>query len=464
MSAGTAWDIEIADLGAAAALPPVALVATSEGRGSWRDRMWSVIPALDLAVMFTIATAMAAPGAMPVALAATSLVVLLARGAYESSLRTTVLDALPDRLVAAAAGAAVAAAVHIYIEGRQVPPLGMLIALMAAGAAGLLLVRCATVLAFRAAGSSARPTAIVIGEGRVADDVARHLSDDRACGLRPVALHGLADLPAAVRRHCAQHLVIAFSEQRDEQLAAVAREGERLGLRVWVVPRLFDLVNHRGSYSAVGGLPVIGLRAIRRDDWRFVVKHAIDRLAAVLLLLATAPVLVLCALAVRLDSPGPALFRQRRVGCDGRVFQILKFRSMCPGAPTSAAGLRLLAQTAPGGVEGTDRRTLVGAFLRRTSLDELPQLFNVLRGEMSLVGPRPERPEFVEAFRPLARYDERHRVRSGITGWAQVHGLRGKTSITDRVAYDNHYIEHFSLWLDVKTLILTVLAVFRSAE
>jgi lipopolysaccharide/colanic/teichoic acid biosynthesis glycosyltransferase len=120
---------------------------------------------------------------------------------------------------------------------------------------------------------------------------------------------------------------------------------------------------------------------------------------------------------------------------------------------------------APGGVEGVDRRTAVGQVIRRTALDELPQLFNVLRGEMSLVGPRPERPEFVELFRhEVARYGDRHRVRSGITGWAQVHGLRGKTSLAERVEWDNYYIAHWSLGLDLKILLLTVLALFRGAE
>jgi lipopolysaccharide/colanic/teichoic acid biosynthesis glycosyltransferase len=121
--------------------------------------------------------------------------------------------------------------------------------------------------------------------------------------------------------------------------------------------------------------------------------------------------------------------------------------------------------TAPGGVEGTDRRTVMGRLMRRLSIDELPQLFNVLRGEMSIVGPRPERPEFVELFeRRVDRYEDRHRVKSGITGWAQVHGLRGKTSLSDRIEWDNYYIENWSLWLDLKILLMTVSAVFRAVE
>src|SRR5438105_3669697 len=151
-------------------------------------------------------------------------------------------------------------------------------------------------------------------------------------------------------------------------------------------------------------------------------------------------------------------------GRDGRPFDLLKFRSM--QLPADARGgsesLMLPDDTAPGGVEGSDRRTAVGRLMRRLSIDELPQLFNVLRGDMSMVGPRPERPEFVELFeRRVTRYDDRHRVKSGITGWAQVHGLRGKTSLSDRIEWDNYYIENWSLKLDLKILLLTISAVFR---
>jgi lipopolysaccharide/colanic/teichoic acid biosynthesis glycosyltransferase len=160
-------------------------------------------------------------------------------------------------------------------------------------------------------------------------------------------------------------------------------------------------------------------------------------------------------------------FRQRRVGRDGRPFDLLKFRSMrMPGdARGEKAAVLLPDDTAPGGVEGADRRTAVGRLMRRLSIDELPQLLNVLRGEMSIVGPRPERPEFVELFeRRVQGYEDRHRVKSGITGWAQVHGLRGKTSLSDRIEWDNYYIENWSLKLDLKILIMTISAVFRPVE
>src|SRR5918998_6615365 len=192
------------------------------------------------------------------------------------------------------------------------------------------------------------------------------------------------------------------------------------------------------------------------DGLRFAAKHALDRVIASIAIVLLAPLGAAITLAVKLSSPGPILFSQVRVGRDGQVFRMLKFRTMRIGPPTPVEFVTV-PDCAPGGVEGVDRRTAVGRFLRRTSLDELPQLFNVLRGEMSIVGPRPERPEFVELFeRRIDRYDDRHRVKSGITGWAQVHGLRGQTSIADRAEWDNYYIENFSLWLDAKILLMTV--------
>jgi lipopolysaccharide/colanic/teichoic acid biosynthesis glycosyltransferase len=194
------------------------------------------------------------------------------------------------------------------------------------------------------------------------------------------------------------------------------------------------------------------------------VKYALDRVAAALLLVLLAPVLLAAAAAVYLSMGRPLLFRQVRIGRDGLEFEILKFRSMKLPTPEQLdAQARAIAEGLPGGVEGFDRRTRVGTFLRRTSLDELPQLLNVLAGHMSIVGPRPERPEYVSRFeREIRRYGERHRVKAGITGWAQVHGLRGKTSIADRAEWDNWYVENFSLWLDVRILAMTAMAVLTA--
>ena len=185
-------------------------------------------------------------------------------------------------------------------------------------------------------------------------------------------------------------------------------------------------------------------------------------MVALLALIALSPVLLSLALALRVTSPGPVIFRQRRVGRDGAVFELLKFRTMLTASDdrfTPQAG------AAPGGIEGADRRTRIGRWLRASSLDELPQLVNVLKGEMSLIGPRPERPEFAEQFaREIADYDDRHRVRSGITGWAQANGLRGQTSIADRVELDNYYINNWSPELELRTLALTFAEVVQLRE
>jgi lipopolysaccharide/colanic/teichoic acid biosynthesis glycosyltransferase len=210
---------------------------------------------------------------------------------------------------------------------------------------------------------------------------------------------------------------------------------------------------------------VLGNRVWGPRSRRFAVKWGVDRTVAAVALLLVVPVLLVAAVATWLSLGRPIFFRQVRVGRDGRRFEMLKLRSMreCRGR-TPTAALELPPDTAPGGVEGPDRRTRVGAFLRRTSIDELPQLINVLKGDMSLVGPRPERPEFVGLFEErVHRYADRHRVKPGITGWAQVNGLRGRTSLAERVERDNFYIENWSLWLDVKILLLTPLAVVRSA-
>ncbi|WCB96923.1 UDP-glucose:undecaprenyl-phosphate glucose-1-phosphate transferase [Baekduia alba] len=191
-------------------------------------------------------------------------------------------------------------------------------------------------------------------------------------------------------------------------------------------------------------------------------KYLVGRCIAFVALLAIAPILIGLTLAVRLTSRGPVLFRQRRVGQDGELFEMLKFRSM---RVADAAGFVPVAGAAPGGVEGVDRRTPIGRFIRRTSLDELPQLWNVVRGDMCLVGPRPERPEHVERFSvDVPGYGNRHRVRVGLTGLAQVNGSRGASCIATRAEMDNAYIDGWSLGLDIRILGRTAGAVLRGAE
>jgi exopolysaccharide biosynthesis polyprenyl glycosylphosphotransferase len=333
-----------------------------------------------------------------------------------------------------------------------------------------------------------KPT-LIVGAGKIGAQVERRLREQPELGLEPVGyidafpsnqnklpreipiLGGPDELEEIAERVGAKHVVVAFLSSRgsDAKLVQLVRRCDDLDLEVSLVPRLFEAINVRVNLEHIGGMPIYRLRAVRPRGWQFAVKYVIDRLAAGVFVLLLSPILLLCALAIKLSSRGPVFYRQRRVGRDGRPFDLLKFRSMRGEAddPSENPNVSVLlpSDTAPGGIEGDDRRTLLGRLLRRTSLDELPQLFNVLKGDMSIVGPRPERPQFVEMFeRRIERYDDRHRVKAGITGWAQVHGLRGKTSLSDRIELDNFYIENWSLRLDLKILVMTLGAIFYPAE
>jgi exopolysaccharide biosynthesis polyprenyl glycosylphosphotransferase len=326
----------------------------------------------------------------------------------------------------------------------------------------------------------ATPT-LIVGAGVVGEHLVKRLINEPAYGLRPVGyidadpmsnpersgserlpvLGHVDDLPAAVQRTGARRVIVAFSSEPDHVLVDKVRECDRLGVEVSLVPRLFESVNARAALDHVGGVPLLTLRPTDPLGWQFAVKHGVDRVVALMALVALSPIMLAVMAAVRLSSPGPILFRQRRVGRDGYEFDVLKFRTMREVAD-AAQRFELPAGVAPGGVEGEDRRTRVGRVLRSWSLDEVPQLINVVRGDMSLVGPRPERPEYVERFsRDVSRYADRHRVKSGITGWAQVNGLRGQTSIVDRAEWDNYYIQNWSLALDLRILALTLAEVLR---
>ncbi|WP_197374928.1 sugar transferase [Mycolicibacterium baixiangningiae] len=322
--------------------------------------------------------------------------------------------------------------------------------------------------------------ALIIGSGPITNQLIVRMAQVPDYGLRPVGVLDdvrpsdaeLLDVPylgtienfeAAARATGAADLIVAPSSVPGEQLTRCAQVAQSLGIRVRIVPRMMDVVNGHTRIEHLGGVPLMVLDTVNPKGWQFAFKHALGRTIAGVAVLMISPVFLGLALMVKLSSPGPIFFAQPRVGRDGKVFDCLKFRSMRPAAPD--ATFELKDGAAPGGVEGDDRRTRIGKIMRKTSLDELPQLLNVVRGDMTLVGPRPERPEFVELFEMhVRRYGERHRVKAGITGWSQVHGLRGQTSIADRAEFDNYYIENWSLLLDFKILLLTVLAVLRPTE
>jgi exopolysaccharide biosynthesis polyprenyl glycosylphosphotransferase len=323
-------------------------------------------------------------------------------------------------------------------------------------------------------GEAGIPT-LIIGAGRVGKLVARRLHQYPELGLRPIGflddaplddtgdlpvLGGLSSFDRVVRQYGAERVIVAFSPASHEELLGIIGRCQQLGIDASFVPRLFEKVKETVRIDFIGSLPLVAIEPTNPRAWRFTVKYAVDRVLAAILLVLVAPLFAAIAVAVWISLGRPVLFRQPRVGRDGRVFDMLKFRTMNGGHVPVVE--ELPPDTAPGGVEGDDRRTRVGRFLRRSSLDELPQFVNVVRGEMSLVGPRPERPEFAERFeRSVHRYSDRNRLKAGITGWAQIHGLRGKTSLADRAEWDNYYIDNWSVWLDFKILVLTVLAVAR---
>jgi exopolysaccharide biosynthesis polyprenyl glycosylphosphotransferase len=464
---------------------------------------WDIVrPTVDLVLLWValvlalggVHAALHVPAVRAPLLALPPLVMLLfyLRGLYRTRLRALVLDGLVPVLSAVSVGAMAVATIGL-LANEQVPSQSdwvraWLFSLVAVSLGRAVL---SSVQRWARARRLVGKPVLIMGAGVVGAQVARRLERHPEYGLAPVGfldedprsvaevggrdvpvLGTAEDLDEAVARTGVKNLIVAFSSVTDARVSRLIQHCQELGVEVSVVPRMFDTINDRVGYDTVGGLPLMSFSAVHPKGVEFTIKHGFDRVFALLLLVLLSPLILCIALAVRLSSPGPVLFSQRRVGRDGRVFDFYKFRSMRVPAATPegseeprALDFLLGGDTAPGGVEGVDRRTGVGRFLRGTSLDELPQLLNVLRGDMSLIGPRPERPEFVELFRQdILRYGDRHRVKSGITGWAQVHGLRGQTSLAERVEWDNYYIAHWSLGLDMKILLLTVLALFRNAE
>jgi len=310
---------------------------------------------------------------------------------------------------------------------------------------------------------------LIVGEGELAIGLAKTLLDHQEFGLRPVGFLGrsqdgsgilpflgeCAELDHVVHQHSVSRVLIAFGDTDDKDLATVLRASERTPAEIHVVPRFFELsgIPQGAAVDDVCGIPLFHLRRPALRAAARVEKRAFDLVGSTLLLLLTAPLLAIAALAVRLSSPGPILFRQKRVGLNGQVFEIVKFRTMRENDDSDTAWFS----------GDDDRVTRAGRILRMTSIDELPQLLNVLRGEMSLVGPRPERPHYTDQFAAtVSRYDDRHRVLGGITGWAQIHGRsRGLDAVPERARLDNYYIENWSVWRDLVIIVRTVAVLLR---
>ncbi|MCK4304222.1 MAG: sugar transferase [Candidatus Eisenbacteria sp.] len=270
----------------------------------------------------------------------------------------------------------------------------------------------------------------------------------------PCAILGRYDeVGRMVAQHRIDRVIVALPLSAQEGLIEVMRQCRPHEVDVEFVPDLFSLISRQARFDEIDGIPIASLRGIPLAGWNGVVKRTLDLIVTIPLVVLFGPLLALLALIIRLDSPGPVFYMQERVGRDHKVFQMIKFRSMRVDAEMG---------TGPIWAEVKDRRrTRLGTFLRTWSLDELPQLLNVLKGEMSLVGPRPERPYFVDRFEDLVPgYFERHRVKSGLTGWAQVNGMRGTVPIEERTRYDLHYVDNWSLGLDLRILLMTFRSIF----
>jgi Undecaprenyl-phosphate glucose phosphotransferase len=305
---------------------------------------------------------------------------------------------------------------------------------------------------------------IIVGAGRAARKVARALQRVNWLGIKNIGfvdektnrlsgdldvLGSFAELPELIEKYGVRHVFVALPLDRTDDARRVFAILSRSLVEVRMVCDVPNLAGLSLTTTNLDGLPLIGLRESPHFGLNIVVKRGMDMVLSAIGLVVLSPLLALIAVLVKLSSPGPIFYRQERCGLNGRPFHMLKFRS-----------LRVDAEQKTGAVwavKDDPRRTRLGAFLRQTSLDELPQLWNVLMGDMSLVGPRPERPVFIQQFsKTIPNYMARHCVKAGITGWAQVHGWRGNTSLRKRLQYDLYYITHWTPWLDLRILWMTL--------
>lgn len=287
-------------------------------------------------------------------------------------------------------------------------------------------------------------------------EVVGYYADAAAANSFPLSqskyLGAIKDLPNDITHYRLQAALIALSYKDHPQLLEMIRDAEGLNIELMMVPDMLDLMTSRVRIREIEGIPFIQIKEIPLSTWNRINKRTFDMLFSAIILLATLPITAMLALIIKLTSKGPVFFFQERIGLDGRRFLVVKFRTMRIDAEETTGPVRAK--------KGDPRVTAIGRILRRTSLDELPQLWNVLRGHMSIVGPRPERPFFVEQFKSkIPRYLERHRVKAGMTGWAQVNGLRGDAPIEERTKYDIYYVENWSLVFDVKIILKTIRAV-----
>jgi exopolysaccharide biosynthesis polyprenyl glycosylphosphotransferase len=448
--------------------PPAALrlVVPVEEKRRWRRAGFALAPVtlvVDVSAVLAASLALSLSTASSVLLTALVLVLNCAGGHYRASISPSLLDELPSLLGRALVAGAIATALRVFValpvkDGLVNAAIVFLVLAVAGRALAYPLLRT-----YRRSGGKGDST-VIVGCGSIGAKVAATLLDHPEYGLWPVGfvddeprvavedrripvIGGLGQLPDLLRAHRIRNVIVAFTAGREHNLVEVLRGCDRMSCEIFFVPRLHELHGAGPATEALWDIPLTRLSraSYRTLMWR--TKRLFDVVVSAVALVVLSPLLLACALAVRLETGPGVIFRQERIGLDNRRFQILKFRTLAPGdgGPDTRWNIGSDPSIGP-----------VGRTMRKLSLDELPQLWNILVGDMSLVGPRPERPSFVEAFsRQYPRYVARHRVPAGLTGWAQVHGLRGDTDIADRVAFDNYYIENWSMWSDVKIMLRT---------
>ena len=424
--------------------------------GTWTAR--AIITGADLLAIAGVVVALY-PSQAGIAFGLAYLAVLGSSGTHEARFSLSALADTPRLAMAAA------------IAGTLTVPFatdGTSLARVAIGAIGAVVIgRGASYAVVRHRRRSGRrePT-IIAGSGHVAIELAHLIRLHPEYGLDlagfvgapfpnlPAPLLGeVAHLDELVTELHVRRVLVAFGPTREVDLVGVLRTAVLRAVHVYVVPRFFEIGAAPRSIDRddIWGIPLLRVRQAAFTAWTWHVKRAIEFTVAGCLLMITAPVMALAAVAIRVSSSGPILFRQPRIGQSGSEFEVLKFRTLPADHVDDSWNS-----------EDDDYDDSIGRLLRRLSIDELPQLWNVLRGDMSLVGPRPERGYLVDEFNTTIHgYRDRHRLPMGLTGWAQVHGLRGDTSLRERVRFDNQYIEHWSLWRDLTIMLRTIVAVFR---
>jgi Undecaprenyl-phosphate glucose phosphotransferase len=315
---------------------------------------------------------------------------------------------------------------------------------------------------------------LIAGTGEMAQDVLKRIELHPELGLKIIGflshnypnpepripsheiIGDYKDIRRAIKEKDIDQVIIALpSEQHAITVELLKDIGDEM-VDIKVVPDICEFMTLRGGIDELDGLPIINLQDTPLYGWNIVIKRAVDTIFSVIMIILASPLMFAVSILIKITSPGPVFYKQERMGMDGKRFFVYKFRTM----PINAE-----EKTGPVWAKANDeRRTVAGTFLRRTNLDELPQFINVLKGDMSIVGPRPERPVFVEQFKKtVPQYMLRHKMKAGITGWAQVNGWRGNTSIEKRIEYDLYYIENWSLMFDLKIILMTLWRGFKNA-